>query len=372
MRICIIGNAGSPFGYEFAKAFMKRGHEAELFSVADVPPIMDGVRVRGLGAKDFRPGKTRTRLPYLKAIRPIRRAVREYDPDIVMAVYLSSGALFGCLSGHRRVVVTALGSDVFTKVGSRIWRGVLRWVTRRAVLVHTVSVPLAETLIERIDVPEEKIVVAPVGIDTNQLAYVEPSRRPGEGRIISTRGHNPVYDHPTLVEAMLALKARGVPCHLTFASARDVELTEQVVRDRGAGDVVSFLGGYGFDELPSLLAGQDVYVSSSLSDGTSNSLLEALSTGMLPVVSDIPANRPWVEHGRNGLLFPPGDADALADRLEEALANADLRAAAAPINRRIAEERGDSYRLAGGLLAAFERCLAADGSPARRQADVDG
>jgi glycosyltransferase involved in cell wall biosynthesis len=216
---------------------------------------------------------------------------------------------------------------------------------------------MAETLENVMGIPREKLLVCPIGVDTNLLAYVEPSRRPGAGRILCTRAHVPVYDQPTLVRAMGRLKREGVAATLVFTSTARVEATRRAVAEAGLEDRIAFRPGYRFEELPALLAEADVYASASRSDGTSQSLLEAMSTGLFPVVSDIPANRPWVEDGRNGLLFPVGDDEALAARLKEALARPDLRAAAAPVNRAIVVARGDLHDQAGMLLAAFERCL---------------
>jgi glycosyltransferase involved in cell wall biosynthesis len=213
-------------------------------------------------------------------------------------------------------------------------------------------------------IPRQRVVVSPVGVDTNFLAYVEPSARPNAGRIFCNRAHWPVYDQPTVVRAVARLSEEGVRCSLTFACPRGIERTRALVSRMGLGDVIAFGSGYAYEELPAVLASADVYVSASLSDGTSQSLLEAMSTGLMPVVSDIPANRPWVEHGKNGLLFPAGDDEALAARLKEALERPDLRAAAAPLNRRIVIERGDVNREAKRLLDVFDRCL--KGSPPGR------
>jgi glycosyltransferase involved in cell wall biosynthesis len=62
-------------------------------------------------------------------------------------------------------------------------------------------------------------------------------------------------------------------------------------------------------------AAADVYVSASEVDGTSVSLLEAMASRRAVVVSDIAGNREWVEPGRNGVLFPVGDAALLARAL---------------------------------------------------------
>jgi len=283
----------------------------------------------------------------------LRRALRRFQPDVVLGLYLSSGGLAACLSGFPHVAVSALGSDVNTRIGSRVWRRVFRWLARRAMFVHAVSEPMAHTLEKEFGISADRIFVSPIGVDTGQVSYVPPTSRPGANRIVCTRAHLPVYDQGTVVRALRRLRDRGVPCRLIFVSTRGVERTRQLVAQHGVADWVTFREPYRYHELPQVLGEADVYVSASRSDGTSQSLLEAMATGTFPVVSDIPANRPWIRHGENGLLFPVGDDAALADCLQKALADDALRARAAPLNRRIVCERGDLSRETERMLVAF-------------------
>ena len=59
----------------------------------------------------------------------------------------------------------------------------------------------------------------------------------------------------------------------------------------------------------------DVYVTTSLSDGTSVSLLEAISCGLPVVVVDAPAYFEWVEDRINGYIIPRRDSTVLAECL---------------------------------------------------------
>ena len=86
------------------------------------------------------------------------------------------------------------------------------------------------------------------------------------------------------------------------------------------------------EQLAGLLRESDIYVSTSHSDSTSVSLLEAMACGAFPVVTDIPGNRDWVTHEHNGLLFHPGDSAALAECLTRASGDKQLRERAAEIN----------------------------------------
>ena len=351
MKICILTHGVMPFGRQYAEIFRRRGHQVEFFSMTPCEPV-EGVPTRVFGTFDA--SGSGARLAYLHCVLPIRAALGRFQPDVVFAMYLTSAGVVASLSGHRAVVLSALGSDVNTHMDSAVWRLALRWLCRRSVLVHAVSDALAGLLHDRVGVERSKILVSPVGVDTDFLAWRDPASRPGVGRIICTRSHAPVYDHPTLLRAMAILKERGGSFHVTFTHRR-AEEARRLARELGVEDRATFRGGYEDRELPALLGGHDVYVSCSRSDGTSQSLLEAMSTGLFPVVSDIPANTPWVEHGNNGLLFPVGDPGALADRLMEAIGDPALRAEGGRIGRSRVVDRGDREKEADCLLEAFQR-----------------
>jgi glycosyltransferase involved in cell wall biosynthesis len=82
------------------------------------------------------------------------------------------------------------------------------------------------------------------------------------------------------------------------------------------------------------------YVSTSRSDSTSISLLEAMASGATPVVSDIPGNREWLTP-ESGKFFPVGDARSLSAALIDVLGDAGFRRAARVTNRARVEHEGD-------------------------------
>jgi glycosyltransferase involved in cell wall biosynthesis len=59
------------------------------------------------------------------------------------------------------------------------------------------------------------------------------------------------------------------------------------------------------------------FISIPKSDGTSISLLEAMAYGCIPMLSDIPANREWVEDGKNGIII--GRAEPLSKAIKRGL-----------------------------------------------------
>ena len=107
----------------------------------------------------------------------------------------------------------------------------------------------------------------------------------------------------------------------------------------GLEEDVRFRGALGEEVIARALRDADVYVSAAPTDGASLGLLEAMATGLLPVVADIPANREWVRHGENGLLFAPGSPDALAEALLAAAHDLPMRVKARERNPEIIRER---------------------------------
>lgn len=76
---------------------------------------------------------------------------------------------------------------------------------------------------------------------------------------------------------------------------------------------VQLIGRVSQDEIPNYYGAADLFVSGSHSEGSGYALIEAMSAGVVPVVTDIPSFR--VIAGECGARFPPGDADAFAAAL---------------------------------------------------------
>ncbi len=99
-------------------------------------------------------------------------------------------------------------------------------------------------------------------------------------------------------------------------SLRDA--VEALIQKEGVAGDVTLEGFVGAPRLLELYRGGGVYVSLSRSDSTSQSLLEAMASGLFPIATDIEGNREWITHRREGYLVPAGDADATACAIAEA------------------------------------------------------
>lgn len=363
MRLCFIGHPQSVHTQRWLQYFVDRGHDVHLITYAPaalavpgliVHPLMAGPPARpSSAAADTAPGglydRVRQRLPYglrtLRVgmqwlVRGLRRTVRAIHPDILHGHFVIDYGWYAALAGYAPLVVSTWGSDVLLHPRrSVISRQIVGYTLRHSQLVHALSRDLADA-VRAFGVPQERVLVAPLGVEDNWLTIRAMSVTPDRPVLVSTRVFHEVYNLPTLLRAVDHVRRRhpGVRLRLTSDGPLRGQL-EALVAELGLHPHVEFLGWLSRDRLRAAIAGADIYVSTSWSDGSSVSLLEAMAAGLTPVVSDIPGNREWITHGENGLLADPHDVESVARALEQAITQPDWRRSVAQRNAAVIRER---------------------------------
>jgi len=361
MRILMIAHSDAPWTPHFARFFTDRGDTLLLVSFCPSKlDGIDGVDMEFVGIEPF--DKYKNKHVFFTSIPRIRRIVKNFQPDLVFAPYLTSNGLSAALSWKGPLVVSTVGGDVLEQEGQAGWRirlreMIIKFVCKRADVINPVSQAIYDKLI-RLGVPASKLFQLPFGVDTDRFHPAPDMPRPKTKKIICTRKHEPVYDILTVIDALASLKSMGTEFHCTF-TCEGTLLEKHKARAESAGlhDHVTFTGNLPYARLPELLRESDVYISASLSDGTSVALLEAMASGLLPVVSRIPANLPWIEHGRTGLLFETGRADTLAEALTRAMDDATLRQCVFEENRQRVKCDADLKQNQNRLADVFEELV---------------
>lgn len=147
----------------------------------------------------------------------------------------------------------------------------------------------------------------------------------------------PEKDLPTLVKAFAFARRQQPGLRLVIVgdgAMRDP--LERLSEELGQRDYCAFVPST--TEVPRWLSAIDIFVLPSVSEALSNSLMEAMSCGCAPVVSNIGGNPELVEDGERGLLFRAGDAEDLARCLSTLAADDALRRRFADASRRFIRE----------------------------------
>jgi glycosyltransferase involved in cell wall biosynthesis len=204
--------------------------------------------------------------------------------------------------------------------------------------------------LERWGVPRERVHAIPNGVEIPDHA-VRRSRN-GVVHFVSIGRLEAEKAVDQTIRAFAGLPA-DAPAQLTiFGDGLCRPELEALSRRLGQERRIAFTGAVG--DVAPYLKEADVYVSTSVSEGMSNALLEAMSSGVMPVVSRVSGADDLVEEGVSGFLFTPGDEMALARRLEKSLAmTAESRRAMGEEARKAVRDRFCIDRVAEHHLALY-------------------
>ena len=243
----------------------------------------------------------------------------------------------------------------------------------RPLVTHYVALSgdLERYLVDAIGVPPRRITRIVNGVDTERFSA--PVTRAGadgcpfDGASLwrfGTVGRlQPVKHQTLLARAFVRLLERAPElrsrCRLLVVGEGPLRAEiAQILAHAGASDLVWMPGTR--DDVPDVLRTLDVFVLPSLAEGISNTILEAMATGLPIIATNVGGNGELMEDGRTGMLVAPDDIEALATAMLRYADPAVARAAGAAGRQRV--ER--LYRLDAMVAsygALYERLLAAAG-----------
>jgi glycosyltransferase involved in cell wall biosynthesis len=321
-------------------------------------PLIDAAREAGVRyvplrhvRRDLQPG--RDLLGLLELVTLLRRE----RPDL-LHVNSSKAAALGrvaALAAGPRVRVFTVHGWAF-KAYTGPAAALYRWADRLLAPLTTVTICVSETeraagLAAR-TCRAERTVVIPNAIDVERAPRArldgDPPRIVTVGRLAAPK------DPLTLVRALPALGGRRYS--LAFVGGgRDQPQVEEELRAHGLTERVALLGDR--DDVPALLAGADVFVLASRSEGAPLSILEAMAAGLPVVASDVGGVAELVADGETGVLVPAGEPGALTRALARLLDDRALRERMGAAGRARARDRFDVAELRAAHLELYARKL---------------
>ena len=173
---------------------------------------------------------------------------------------------------------------------------------------------------------------------------------------------------PVLLEAVAQLKATNPAVRLTVVGdGPDRPMLEATVRDLDVADCVEFVGYQSNAEVRKRLSETDVFVISSFAEGVPVVLMEAMASYVPVVATRIAGVAELVNDGVSGHLVPPGDVQALVEKLTSLLADPSLRSEMGLAGRAMVEQEFNIHSEADRLCQILTEALQGRLSPVRRE-----
>ncbi len=296
-----------------------------------------------------------------KLLRLIRREHIDliHSHEFMMTVY---GAVAAKLA-HIPHIGTLHGKVYYPDKQRRV--NMLRIAAKLCTRLIAVSKDLNRFLVELLGVPADKIETLYNGINLDKYRSAksrdETKQSLGlqnQSIVIGTVGSLfEVKGLPYLLEATAQLKEKYPDISLFIAGEGNQEdALKTKADDLRLGDTVKFLGFR--DDIPNILHAVDIYVCSSVSEGLSLSILEAMAMSKPVIATDVGGNPELILDGVNGLLVPPRDSGKLADAIAQLIDHPERRLEFGMKSREIVESRFSLERMVRDYETLYKQVLA--------------
>lgn len=261
------------------------------------------------------------------------------------------------------------GRDVFDLEGRNKKYNLMRRMIRPLVGRYiSVSQDLREWLINVIGVPGERVVQIYNGVDQTLFKPGDRSYTiapegflAGDPVIVGTVGRlAEVKDQATLINAFASvlnsLSSDTVPPKMIIAGDGPMrKRLEQLVDALGIGKSVWITGDR--SDIPDILRLFDLFVLPSLGEGISNTILEAMATGLPIVATNVGGTPELVEHGANGYLVPSGDSAQMASYISRLVLSQQQRKIMGSASLERVRHRFDWNRTVDSYLAVYDELM---------------
>ena len=203
----------------------------------------------------------------------------------------------------------------------------LRWYAPMVAQFAAVSPACTAALAQHLDLPPEAIHTLPTGVHVPPALernwQTDPIRIAYGGRIVQAQKR--VLDFVPLVEA---LRARDVDFRFDIAGAgQQLDELKGAMAAADREKRVQFVPRMKPEAMPAFWAVHDVFVQTSEFEGTSNSMLESMAQGAVPVLAETASGVAGiVAEGENGFLVPVGAMKAMADAIARLAGDPELLA----------------------------------------------
>jgi len=282
-----------------------------------------------------------SRLRYVTVVPMIRRLIAEHKPDVIDALGTTSMGFTAALVGFSPLVVTVSGPDLLDNAERY---APLRWMTQHAVnsatAVYSSTPVVSEHLIKRYGLAQDRVFDHTFGIDVDMFDAVKADARqrvreeldiPMDAVILlNNRRIEKAGRYDLMVKTVVEMTRSRSDLYLVLVSppssvtGRKLKRElEHYVLDVGAADRVRFVSELSYDRMIETMIAADIYLCLHTFDLLSNSVLEAMLAGLVPVLSPQPAYQEVITHGKNGYFVDPMTSENLSTLLGDVIGRLD-------------------------------------------------
>lgn len=257
----------------------------------------------------------------------ILRLARQLQHFDIIHVHLFPAQLWAAIAkrlSNKRTVLITTEHSTYNYRRKAWFRPIDRWMYRQYCAIACISDAALSALNHWVPDIAGKATIIPNGINLERISTAGAASKSenfldnSRPVILSIGRLQPQKDHATTLRAITMIPE----AQLVIVGVGEMrQQLEQLALSLGITNRVHFLGRR--IDVPELIKMADIYVQSSHFEGFGIATLEAMAGGVPVIASDVPGLNDVVEGA--GILFPPGDAEALAKAIASLLSSQESR-----------------------------------------------
>lgn len=357
--VLIIGNARSVHLRRWAEALAAAGWCITVLGATRYK----SPHFESLAWTSYEGGPIGSMIHWPQQFREFRSLLSSGRYDLVWVHGVNQGIRLCMLRGAQPLVVTVYGTDVIPHGGRHpvafLHTAIARSVLSKATAITAASDYLARFTESRFPAVHGKATVVPFGVDTAVFRPRTLDDPPAEATALLFAKHlKPIYGLETLLQAVRLLRAQGLEFKLLIAGDGNTYSYERLATELGVRDAVVFLGQLDHERLSEVMRSAAIFVMPTIvRESFGVAALEAGAAGLPVVASRIGAIPDVVQDGETGLLFEPGDAEDLAEKVGHMLRNPDAAAGMGANGRKRVSECYGWESSVESMIAVLEAAL---------------
>lgn len=355
IRICHVSMCLQTGGLErllvdFARFHDRTKYELQFLALTGDGQPAEDIRAEGCSARVLNES---LKIRKLHSLAQLTQHLKQQRTQIVHT-HNTYAQFYGSLAANRAGVPVVVNTQHGRGCGDS-WKA--RWqfklANRWTQRVVGVSHDAAKLCQEQDRAARDKIITIWNGINLDRFTFHGPKPTP---TAISVARLSAIKDFPTLLRAVPLVLPRVPDFRLRIVGDGPERPTlESLIDELNLRPHVELLGER--QDVPALLADSGFFVSSSLSEGISLTLLEAMAVGLPIITTAVGGNPEIVLDGQTGRLVPTGDPAALARAMVDLCTERDLWTAMGTLGRQRVEQHFEIRQMIRSYEALYEELL---------------
>jgi L-malate glycosyltransferase len=332
MRILLLADISSSHTLKWANSLSFQGIEIFIFTLSyfdhieysrDIQIISGLETTRGFRNRqdgDF------SKVIYIFALKKLKKTIKEIQPDIIHAHYMTSYGLLGVLSGFKPFIATAWGSDIFSfPKKSLIHRRLLTYLLNKPIVVLSSSNYMLNEINKY---TTRKIGVINFGVDTEIFKPDSVEKKNETITIGIIKPLEKTYGIEYLIEAFKLLVDNNSPVNLKLFIVGDGSNKtnlENYVREINITKKVKFFGQIPYKNIAEIHKLIDIEVYPSIQESFGVAAIEGMACGNVVIASNLDGYKEIIEDNVSGFLINPKDTRTIAALLKKLISDHNLR-----------------------------------------------